>query len=250
MSAEPRDALRVVPKPRLKDVVLELGTQLYSFALQLLVLLRILRLPAASDGPIVALLPGYLEGRGCFWPLARHLRDEACQVVVLPALSSLQSIKANANRILPQVEALMRNGPVTFIGHSMGAVVLYQALRQARITPGSTLVSVCGPHRGTAIAKYFPGAAQNVRLSRPPSYALHRIHPVPVLCLGSRADIIVRPRSAALLPASQQIWASGGHSAPLLTSAGHRAILTWVRTRTKPAAYSRVPTPPGRLRNS
>ena len=119
--------------------------------------------------------------------------------------------------------------PVILVGHSLGAVASRAYVRAFGGAPRvRRLISLGGPHAGTAMYRFVPPNLREVldphgpwvkRLADGPE-------PVPTVVIRARYDHQVLPPLRAALPGAQEIVLEGyGHNGLLWAQRAHDALL-------------------------
>ena len=152
-----------------------------------------------GDGRPVTILPGLLNSDRSNFALRRYLRrlGHDAHGWGLGRNFGARTIGAQAERLIPRIEALAANGPVTLIGVSLGGIIarLVAHRRPELVREVITISSpFAGPGKATNVWRVFEWATGE-RLDRPDvverSAALARPLPVPSTAIWSRSDGLV-----------------------------------------------------------
>jgi len=113
------------------------------------------------DGPTVVLLHGLGEGRDSMRPLAEHLRAALDATVICFGYASVSAELDDHSRGLAAVVAgLPASGPVSFVGHSLGNLVVrrWMALAgEAELGRVHRVVMLGPPNQGSQLARMAAG---------------------------------------------------------------------------------------------
>lgn len=120
---------------------------------------------------------------------------------------------------------------LVLIGHSLGGLVLRQALQLDETPPdGVAWVSICAPLRGTLSGTLSSLGPKNSRFTRLAETA-HRLEGVPTLCVGSRFDHFIFPAENAFLDEHPRLELEDvGHVGALFDPRVHAAIRDLIDT--------------------
>lgn len=168
-----------------------------------------------EGGPPVLLLPGYAMNRACLFALYWRLRRRGYNNVVTRNLTPmLAPISVIAQPVAAEVRRLAKQAgqPVTVIAHSMGGLVMRQALAEDPELPVAKLITVGTPHRGTRWAVF--GAGPNARQMHCDCEFVNCLPPkapVPSFSLYSLLDNIVIPSESAKWGDHQLEMSQWGH---------------------------------------
>jgi triacylglycerol lipase len=213
----------------------------------------------AAAGPrVVVLQHGLLRTPWSLQRLARCLRQHGYEVLDPGYPSTDGRIEAHAERLAQAIAARQRQGPVqewSFVGHSMGGLVIQQYLRRVDHVLPAACVYLGTPHRGAILAdlrrhwflcRWTMGDGAAEQLS--PRDLLHRL-PIPYLdrsgaVVGDRGDgnpAIPGPDDGtvavaeATLPGALAVTTLPvGHTALTTAVASQKAVLQFLRHRTFP----------------
>jgi pimeloyl-ACP methyl ester carboxylesterase len=114
-----------------------------------------------QDGPTVILLHGLGEGRDSMRPLAEHLRQSLDATVILFGYASVKAdIEAHGRALAEVVAGLPPGHPLSFVGHSLGNLVVRRWLSLA--TPADVarverMVMLGPPNQGSQLARMASG---------------------------------------------------------------------------------------------
>lgn len=104
----------------------------------------------------VILLHGIWMRGITLWPLARRLRAAGHAVETLDYASVSGGVDAAAARVRERMRAIDADA-VHLVGHSLGALVAVEAVRDARGLPPGRVVGLGAPLRGSAAARGVAG---------------------------------------------------------------------------------------------
>lgn len=159
------------------------------------------------DVPVL-LVHGYLLNGAAWWQFARLLERAGFRAHVVSLTPSVGSIDAMAGSLERRIEALCAasGAPrVHLVSHSMGGLVCRAYLRASGSARVASLVTIAGPHHGTALARL--GIGEAARAMMPDSNWLAALadaerqaeHP-PTVVLFSYYDNYIAPQESAMLP--------------------------------------------------
>jgi pimeloyl-ACP methyl ester carboxylesterase len=169
----------------------------------------------------ILLIHGVLCNRGVWRPLASALHAHGFGPIRAVNLEPLLgNIDAHATYVASEIRQLRREcggARVAIIAHSMGGLVARAALTLLEPDDISQIVTLGSPHHGSLLARLLPGLPNRQML--PASdwlaslNALQEGHfPVPVACIYSANDNLVRPTWSAALEGATRIELEGlGH---------------------------------------
>ncbi|HVW68526.1 MAG TPA: alpha/beta hydrolase, partial [Steroidobacteraceae bacterium] len=134
-----------------------------------------------------------------------------------PLLADLDSQAARLASELRQLSHECDGAPIAVIAHSMGGLVARAALRLVDSAGISQLITLASPHHGTRLARLLH--VLPFSQMRPQSAWLEELNavqephfPVPLTCIYSNSDNIVRPTESAALKGARLIELRGlGH---------------------------------------
>lgn len=123
----------------------------------------------AVRGPTVILLHGLGEGRDSMRPLADHLRNAIEATVMLVGYASTSADLAAHGRSLGDVVAsLPGTGRISFVGHSLGNLVVRRWMTladDADLSRVDRMVMLGPPNRGSDLARQIGGAGMLATLA-------------------------------------------------------------------------------------
>lgn len=199
-------------------------------------------------GRPVVLVHGFLQNGTGAWALQRHLADRG-RPSFSPHLGRPgRAPAAYATALVGALEQARSAWPdgVDLIAHSMGGVVLRQALQQApHLGPWlHRVVTVAAPHEGTALTRGLTQAPEPRALARGADYLAELpplttwVDPSRLHTVGGVDDTVVYPESTTRLPGVPHTVVTGvGHSGLLI----HWRGVAWVLA----ALEGPVPACPG-----
>jgi triacylglycerol lipase len=217
-----------------------------------------LRLPAGHGVHVVVLQHGIFRTAASLGRLARTLQAHGYEVLNPGYPSTCAPIEAHAERLAAAIVVRAAAGPVarwSFVGHSMGGLVIQQYLRG----PGAVVPHACvylgTPHRGALLAqlrrhwflfRWVMGTTDAQQLA--PDAALHQL-PIPAadrsgtlvgdLGLGNPAipghdDGTVGVDEATFAGAAARVVLPVGHTTITVDVQALRAVLQFLHDRTFP----------------
>jgi triacylglycerol esterase/lipase EstA (alpha/beta hydrolase family) len=180
--------------------------------------------PAACAGLPVLLLHGVMCNAGVWHPLKRHLAARGIgPVYALSYGPPFASIESFAEQVAARIDAIIAaTGArrVVIVAHSMGGLVARAYLRQWGGAKVSRVVTIGTPHRGSMLARFFPG--RSIAEMRPGSAWLAGLGAVdaragpPVVSVWSWHDSMVAPQTSSALEDAENVALVGiGHNALL-----------------------------------
>lgn len=197
-------------------------------------LLRPLPRPREGDFPPVVLVHGYLGHPAMWRPLIRRLYRRGHSQV---AAVGYPSTRRTLPQIVEAIDATVRaqGEDVVLVGHSLGAVA---CRAYVKAFDGAQhvlrLVSVGGPHAGTALYRFAPPGLRDVLA--PDSIWVRRLaegpEPVPTTVVRARYDHQVLPPVRARLDGvSEVVIDRHGHNGLLWHRTAHHAIIDAIEGR-------------------
>lgn len=114
-----------------------------------------LRAPADGGARVVVLQHGLFRTSASLSRLERALRAHGYEPLNVGYPSTRGGIDAHADRLAAAIAARRSAGPVAgwaFVGHSMGGLVVAEALRRADAVRPWAVVTIGTPHRGAVLA--------------------------------------------------------------------------------------------------
>lgn len=184
------------------------------------------------DGPVVVVLPGYLENGGKMSWIGRHLAADGFRIHILDFPSTTHPVERNAHWLAQQLRHIVDEEGVEslhIVAHSMGGVIARRAaLEDCEIL--RRIICIASPHRGTHLARLsFHASARDMRpaLAEPATRC-----DVPVDGIVSLADNIVQPpwsfatHEGELMVLPEPV----GHIAPLYMPSVHRFVRDRLRS--------------------
>ncbi len=123
----------------------------------------------AVGGPAVILLHGLGEGRDSMRPLADHLRATLEATVMLVGYASTSAdLAAHGQGLGEVVASLPRTGRISFVGHSLGNLVVRRWMTLADdddLARVDRMVMLGPPNRGSDLARQIAGAGMLATLA-------------------------------------------------------------------------------------
>jgi hypothetical protein len=195
--------------------------------------------PAA---PPVVLVHGFAASQICWFALRRALREDGRRVLSFTYAPWASSVDALADRLTEAVEDLLAvtgAGKVHLVGHSLGGVIIAQALTRPRLAGRVDLVVTIGtPFGGSPWAGILP-VGPLLRALRRGSPLLHRLATAPRpagvrwLAFASTLDLIV--------PGDRAVPVNGQATCVSVDTAGHSGMLLDPHVIARILAATRVP---------
>jgi triacylglycerol lipase len=131
----------------------------------------------------VVLVHGLANRKSCWSPVTRALRDRGVVVVTMSYPLFGVSIEELADQLAAEVQTVLADTgaeQVHLVGHSMGGLVIAQALTDARLSGRvDTVVTIGTPFGGSPLARVLP-VSETVRALRCGSPLLRRLRGVRV----------------------------------------------------------------------
>ncbi len=185
----------------------------------------------------IVIIHGFGAHRWLMLPLARRMRQAGYETLNWGYHSLFGDIETHATRLRGDLEQLAQRTEVSrlhIVAHSMGALVVRQALLGGRLEKLQRIVLLCPPNRGSHAATRWRFMAGRfcrtlVQLSDHPEGFAARLAPTladryEVAIIAAQTDFVVRLDSTYLPSASQHAIVPGFHSSMLFSS--HTADLT------------------------
>lgn len=116
------------------------------------------RFNTADPSPLAVLIHGYNGSRNDLMPLARHLSGLGFRTETVALPTFLKGVDDQAQRLNAVVATMGGSGPVLFVAHSMGGLVVRRALADRpqwmarRGTSGAIFIGT--PFGGSALARF------------------------------------------------------------------------------------------------
>jgi pimeloyl-ACP methyl ester carboxylesterase len=220
---------RVPPLPKRELLAIwweetRISTRMFSFAQ--LFASHFPELPLVHDPqrPAVLLVHGYLCNRAVWHALMDSGRLDGCNVATIdlePIFGPLERYAAVIHSALEHLRASTGAAQVVLVGHSMGGLAIREYLRQFGDTNVAKIVTLATPHHGTIFAPLGSGAnAKQMAVGSPFMSELGRaLSPqlaAKFLCVATREDNLIVPRSSPLLTGSRHV---------VLDRVGHLALI-------------------------
>ena len=190
----------------------------------------------------VVLVHGFAASASCWFALRRALRADGREVATFDYWPWAPSVEDLGHRLVTTIEdqlAVTGADKVDLVGHSLGGVVIAQALTDDRLSGCvDRVVTLGSPFGGTIWARLFPASPMVWEL-RPGSALLRRLAAAPPpadvtwLAFASTSDQIVPPdRAVPVNRDARLVTVEGaGHSGMLLAPDVIAQIVTETRAR-------------------
>jgi triacylglycerol lipase len=174
--------------------------------------------------PAVLLVHGYMCNRAVWYPLLASGRLRECNVATVnlePVFSPIDSYGEVIARAIDALREATGATRVTLVCHSMGGLAARAYLHAHGDDAVERVITVATPHNGTIFGAF--GSGHNARQMRPGTTYLRDLtgaeppeRAARFVCIASRDDNLIVPRSSCLLPGARHI---------LLDGIGHLALL-------------------------
>lgn len=176
-------------------------------------------------------------------PLAQRLQSGGYQTLNWGYRSLFRDIETHAVRLRSDLEQLAQHIDISrlhIVAHSMGSLVVRQALLQGRIDKLQRIVLLCPPNRGSHVASRWQAVAGRMSrtlvqlndhpqgfAARLPSTLAERYE---VAIIAAKTDFVVRLDSTHLPNVRQHSIVPGMHSSMLFSSLTARLTLQFIRS--------------------
>ncbi len=156
---------------------------------------------APPKNECVILLHGLARNPRSMKKLEKYLSAKGYQVINFGYPSTRESIRTLGEVWLPRAVGQSRKGnpeKIHFVTHSMGGIVLRQYLQKNSLPPGSRIVMISPPNRGSELADYLKGLRLYQWLNGPAGQELgtdFRSTPNTLKAVGAEIGIITGNRS-------------------------------------------------------
>lgn len=214
-----------------------------------------LRLPADGKRRVVVLQHGLWRSSWALTRMQRTLEAHGFEVHNLDYPSTMARIEDHTAALRDGVEAVFAQGPVdelSFVGHSLGGLVIEEYLRSGKARQPVACVYVATPHRGAMLCdlrkhwflfRLAMGSKAALQLS--PGDAFHQ-QPLPLAAISGtivgdigegnawipgRDDGTVAVGEAVLPGAAATVTLACGHTRLAYAPETARQVLTFLRTR-------------------
>lgn len=197
---------------------------------------------ANLNSETIVIIHGFAAHRWLMLPLARRLRQAGYATLNWGYRSLFSDIETHAARLRSDLEQLVERTEVSglhIVAHSMGSLVVRQALLEGRLEKLKRIVLLCPPNRGSHAATRWQLLAGRlsrtlVQLSDHPEGFAATLAPTlaeryEVAILAAQTDFVVRLDSTYLPNASQHTIVPGFHSSMLFTSRTAELTLQFIR---------------------
>ena len=183
--------------------------------------------------PAVLLVHGYVCNRAVWRALLDSGTLAACNVATVnlePIFGPIERYADVINEAVDRLLAATGATRVVLVGHSMGGLALRAYLGKFGDAAVARVITLATPHHGTALAPLGTGAnAKQMRIGsgfmKQLEQALSPALVAKFVCIATRDDNMVVPRTSPLLPGAQQIVIERvGHLALLEDERAWRAI--------------------------
>jgi triacylglycerol esterase/lipase EstA (alpha/beta hydrolase family) len=174
--------------------------------------------------PAVLLVHGYLCNRAVWRALLDSGRLDDCNVATVnlePIFGPIERYAEVIARAVEQLRTATGAAQVVLVGHSMGGLAIRAYLRAFGDAAIARIVTLATPHHGTVLAALGTGAnAKQMRVGSSFTQELRAALTPAVLarlvCIATRDDNLIVPRSSPLLSGARQV---------LLEKVGHLALI-------------------------
>jgi triacylglycerol lipase len=206
-----------------------ISTRMFSFAQ--LFASHFPELPVVHDPqrPAVLLIHGYLCNRAVWHALMDSEKLGGCNVATIdlePIFGPLERYADVIHGAVDRLRSATGAAQVVLVGHSMGGLAIREYLRQKGDTNVAKVITLATPHHGTLFAPLGTGAnAKQMAVGSPfmqqLAQAMSPQLAAKFVCVATREDNLIVPRSSPLLPGARQV---------LLDRVGHLALIEDPRT--------------------
>lgn len=151
----------------------------------------------AAEGELVVLLHGLWRSLWAMDPIARHLHNEGFHTVNLPYPSFRQGLDQITENIYQELILHSKGGPIHFVTHSLGGIVLRKLLHELPREQTGRIVMLAPPNQGCEIIDWLDGYKPLKSLLGPAGHALHRGKvDVPIIDITTDTAVIMGQRCA------------------------------------------------------
>ena len=173
--------------------------------------------------PAVLLVHGYLCNRAVWRALLDSGRLAGCNVATInlePIFGPIERYGEVLRDAVEKLRAASGAQQVVLIGHSMGGLAIRAYLRQCGDAAVAKVITLATPHHGTVFGALGAGA-NSKQMAVGSAFILDLVQSLSpalvakFLCVGTRDDNLIVPRSSPLLSGARQI---------LLERVGHLAL--------------------------
>ena len=209
--------------------------------------------PVVNDPqrPAVLLVHGYMCNRAVWHPLLLSGALKECNVATVnlePVFGPIERYGEVIARAVDALRAASGAARVTLVCHSMGGIAARAYLHAHADQGGDAaierVITIATPHHGTIFGAF--GSGHNARQMRHgTSYLQELIGAEPLeraarfVCIASRDDNLIVPRSSCMLAGARHIWLDGiGHLALLFDARVWRLLRELIVT--EPASAQRA----------
>lgn len=174
-------------------------------------------------------------------PLARGLRRAGFETINWGYRSLFGDIETHAVRLRAELERLAQLGSTSrlhIVAHSMGSLVVRQALLEGEVPRLQRIVLLCPPNRGSHVASRFGDIGGRLsrtfaQLSdRPDGFAVRLpttlCEKYEVAIIAAERDFVVQPDSTQLPGTARHIQVPGLHSSMLFKESTFRVVVDFL----------------------
>lgn len=190
----------------------------------------------------IVIIHGFGGHRWLMRPLARRLQRAGYQTLNWGYRSLFGDIETHALRLRGDLEELSQQADISrlhVIAHSMGSLVVRQALLEGQVAKLQRIVLLCPPNRGSHVASRWQALAGRmsrtlVQLNDHPEGFAARLAPTlaeryEVAIIAAQTDFVVRLESTHLPNVRQHLIVPGLHSSMLFRNPTAQHSLQFIR---------------------
>jgi pimeloyl-ACP methyl ester carboxylesterase len=200
-----------------------------------------------AQRPAVLLVHGYMCNRAVWRPLLLSGTLKECNVATVnlePVFGPIERYGEVIARAVDALRAATGAARVTLVCHSMGGIAARAYLHQHGDEAVERVITIATPHYGTIFGAF--GSGHNARQMRHRTSYLQELtgaeppeRAARFVCIASRDDNLIVPRTSCMLQGARHIWLDGvGHLALLFDA----RLWQWLRELivTEPAQERRA----------